>query len=142
MKVGAPSQAKQLRVLIVDDEQDFVEILSMRLEASGAFSVAKAFDGEAGLQKARSFKPHVVLLDLLMPKLDGWELCQRLRSEPETRNIPLVVITAVRTEEAQARARAMGIRRILFKPFDYRQLVELLKGTLPNHAPRPGLSLS
>lgn len=130
--------SRKVKVLIVDDERDFVEFLFLRIQGSGPFAVETAFGGEEGLEKAVSFRPDVILLDLLMPNVDGWEMCRRLRSSPLTRSIPVVVMTAVRPGEAKAKARELGIHSILFKPMDYRNLIELLRNALPEPAGCPG----
>jgi len=80
------------RVLIVDDESDLTEALAIRLSSGWGFTVAVAHDGEEGLRKASVFKPDVILLDIAMPVVDGWEVCRRLRDDPNTRDVPVVVM--------------------------------------------------
>ena len=122
---------RAVKVLIIDDEKDLVELLAFRLRSSGRFEVETAYDGDAGLDKVDSFVPDIVLLDLLMPTMDGWEVCRLLRSSPETKSLPVVMMTAVRSSVAEEQAERLGIRRVVFKPFDDRKLVGLLLDALP-----------
>ncbi len=128
---AAPQGIRQIRVLIIDDEPDLVATLSMRFAALGAFAVETALDGEAGLGKVKDFRPDVVLLDQVMPAVDGWEVCRRLRADPATLHLPVVMMTAHPAAETEAMAAAAGIHRVLFKPFDIHKLVETLLDALP-----------
>ena len=116
---------KRLRVLIVDDEEDLVEMLAMRLEASGRFSVERAHDGITGLLKAESGSFDAVLLDGKMPGLSGWEVCKRLRDGGRT--VPVVMMTAISAVEAQRRARDLGVDGLVLKPYDQTQVAAVLK---------------
>lgn len=80
------------RILLVEDEPDYIMMIKMRLEASG-YEVTSAIDGEEGLKKARE-KPDLVLLDIVMPKVDGLSLCKTLKDNPKTKEIPIIIITA------------------------------------------------
>jgi DNA-binding response OmpR family regulator len=127
---AARTPFKQIRLLIVDDEPDLVETLALRFRASGTFAVETASDGEKGLAKAAEFQPDVILLDLVMPNADGWEVCRRLRENPRTESLPVVMMTAHSTVETEDRAREAGVKRLFFKPFDYGELLKsLLEGT-------------
>ena len=128
------TQRRPIRLLIIDDERDLVEILSLRFAATGAFSVETAPDGRVGLGKVKTFRPDLILLDILMPNMDGWEFCRKLREDPATRSLPVVVMTAVQGLETEALARAAGIHRVLMKPFVDRDIVSLLLEALPQSA--------
>ncbi len=117
---------RKIKVLIVDDERELVEVLAFRFQSTGAFSVETAQDGLSALRKVSSFKPDVVLLDLLMPVMDGWEFCRRLRENPATRRLPVIVMTAAQSGEAEERARQAGVCQVVFKPFDDHRLVQLM----------------
>ena len=80
-------------VLIVEDERDVVDLLALNLRKAG-FSISMAMDGAAGLQKARGEKPAFVILDLMLPKMPGLEICKILKSDPATRQIPIMMLTA------------------------------------------------
>jgi len=127
------------RVLIVDDESDLTEALAIRLSSGWGFTVAVAHDGEEGLRKASVFQPDVILLDLAMPNVDGWEMCRRLRDDPNTRDVPVVVMTAWATDDLQRRAADEGVSKVLLKPADDEELLRVLRdagGTArPGEAP-------
>src|SRR5262245_61735153 len=81
------------RILVVDDEADLVSVLRFGLEAEG-FEVIEAADGEEGLHKARDQKPALILLDLMLPKLDGYKVCRALKFDERYRNIPILILSA------------------------------------------------
>src|SRR5207247_9114374 len=85
------------KVLIVEDEQGIVHLLRARLEPEG-FQVIAAYDGEAGLRAVTEARPDLVILDLTLPGLDGFEICRRIRRQPETARLPILVLSG-RTEE-------------------------------------------
>lgn len=117
------------RILIVDDEEDLVDMLALRLEATGLFSVSKAHDGASGLKLALELAPDVVLLDGLMPEMTGWELCRRLREHPAGRACAVVMMTAGAPEESKKRAREHCLDGLILKPYDQAQIIEVLKET-------------
>ncbi|HYR22325.1 MAG TPA: response regulator, partial [Chthoniobacterales bacterium] len=86
------------RILIVEDEKDVVDLLSLSLRKAGGFVLSNATDGAAGLAKARDEKPDFVILDLMLPKMPGLEVCKVLKSDASTRHIPILMLTA-RAEE-------------------------------------------
>lgn len=107
------------RVLIVEDEQDVAELVANVLELEGF--EARVSTGESALDDALHFSPHVVLLDLMMPVVDGFEVARRLSANLSTRDLPIVVMTAM--HDAPARAREVGARHFLAKPFDINELI-------------------
>lgn len=108
------------RVLIVEDEQDVAELVADVLSLEGYET--RIGSGESALNDALTFDPHVVLLDLMMPVVDGFEVARRLHAEPRTDQLPIVVMTAM--HDAPARAREVGTDYYLAKPFDINELVE------------------
>lgn len=118
--------ARPIRVLIVEDEGDIADVLSLRLRAAKTFEVASAASGREGIHLIPKFRPDVLLLDLVMPGLDGWDVCRALRADPATADLPVVMMTAFWAADTEAKARAFGIKRILFKPLDLAKLVESL----------------
>lgn len=110
------------KVLIVDDEEDLVAPLALRLNSSGRFEVAVAHDGDDGLARALQFRPDVALIDLAMPGLDGWHLCRRLREDPRTRKTSVVIMTAWLSPDLGRRAQSEGVTRLLLKPFEDEEL--------------------
>ncbi len=109
------------KVLVIDDQQTTREAVVEALEPLG-YTVVAAADGEEGLREAVASAPDVILLDIMMPGLDGFEVCQRLKEGAETRLIPVVFLTGLDTREARLRALEVGATDFLAKPFD---LVEL-----------------
>ncbi len=82
------------RILLVDDDLDFVESTKLKLETMG-FTVEVAYDGKEGLKQVPKFKPDLVILDVMMPVMNGREACQKLKADPATQNIPVILLTAV-----------------------------------------------
>lgn len=119
------------RVLLVDDEPDFVEAVTIVLESNN-FEVIPAYDGEEGLRKAREEKPDVIILDVMMPGKDGYEVCSELKSDPEVEHIPVLLLTAVMKNIAHTRwTREMGMRTeandYIDKPVEPDELVRRLE---------------
>ncbi len=134
---GAQPGQPRPKVLIIDDEEDLVEMLAMRLKASG-FEVDTALDGPAGLEKARQRPPDVVLLDNVMPQMEGWEVCHRLRGDPRTQSVKIIVMTAGSPGKAQRRGREERVDHVVFKPYDHEELIGLIAqtGGAPQAPPR------
>jgi DNA-binding response OmpR family regulator len=109
------------RVLIVDDDPDIRALITYRLTASG-YDVIAADDGEAGLAAAREHAPDLVLVDWMMPRLTGVELCTRLRADPATAGIPVVLLTARTDDVAMRGGREAGVDEYITKPFSPREL--------------------
>ena len=111
-----------LTAVVVEDEEDIVELVRYNLEQSG-FRTEAASTGEEGLKLVRSVRPDVVLLDLMLPGLDGLEVCRRLQSEPATRSIPIVMVTARGEESDVVTGLELGAHDYICKPFRPRELV-------------------
>lgn len=118
------SQDKE-RILVVDDDPQVVNLMLRALQTSGEGKELKletAADGfEAGL-KIASFKPHLILLDLMMPGLDGFKVCERVKSNPETEHIKILIVTGFGSEENIERALRLGADGYLLKPLDMDEL--------------------
>ena len=118
------------RILVVDDDPDIRELLAMTLELFGDFEVHTAADGEAGLATAIDIRPDLVVLDWMMPKWDGLEVCQRLRALPETSEIPVVLLTARAREADIHEGLDAGADDYVVKPFDVQNLVDRVRTLL------------
>jgi two-component system alkaline phosphatase synthesis response regulator PhoP len=92
----------QKRILVVDDEPDFTAIVQGYLEREG-FQVEVAYNGEEGLQKIRANPPDAVVLDVMMPEKDGYTVCKELKKDEQTRNIPVILLTAVASHVSSTR---------------------------------------
>ncbi len=114
------------KVLIVDDEKDLVDMLAMRLEADGRFLVDKALSGEEALRSAPALKPDVVLLDSVMPGLDGWQVCRRLRGDERTKGAAVVIMTAGSPAESMRKAKEVGADRLVLKPYDQAEIIDVI----------------
>ena len=114
------------RVLIVDDEPDNLGLVSDVLEFSGAQTLT-ARDGTRGLELVDTFKPNIILLDLGMPHLDGWEVHRRLRARADLMNVPIVALTAMAMPDDVARVRAAGFDAYISKPFRVKGLLDDLR---------------
>ena len=115
-----------MKILLIDDEPDFVEPLSLQLKSEG-FGVTVASDGPSGLEKARADRPDLVILDIVMPGMDGFEVLKRLRAFRETRRTPVLMLTARGETEAIFKAVESGSVDYLIKPFDLEELLKLIK---------------
>ena len=113
-------------ILIIDDEVDLVEMLSLRLQASG-YDVITANDGQEGLDKARNEKPDLIILDLMLPKIDGYKVCRMLKFDEKFKQIPIILFTA-RAQEADVRlGEEVGADAYVTKPFEPAILLTKIK---------------
>jgi DNA-binding response OmpR family regulator len=110
------------KVLIVEDDPDLVELLSFNLRASG-FAVGTATDGLDAIKKARSIIPDLILLDLMLPELDGFGVCEILRRDPATAGIPIIMVTAMSSQFARLAGMEAGANDFITKPFSPKQLI-------------------
>jgi len=117
------------RVLVVDDDADIRELVAFKLEQAG-FEVASAADGQLGLEAALRSRPDLVLLDLMMPKLSGLEVCRRLRGHQATAATPVILLTAKAQEADLQRAFSAGADDYVVKPFSPRELVTKVQAVL------------
>jgi len=117
------------RVLVVDDDAPIRLLCRVNLEAEG-MEVLEAADGADGLEKARSAQPDVVLLDVMLPKLDGWRVAEALLDDPQTGQIPIVFLTARAELRDQARGLEIGGVDYITKPFNPVELADLIRGLL------------
>jgi len=117
------------KILIVDDEPELVKAIEVRLRANG-YQVEIAYDGEEGVKKAGEFNPDLIILDIVMPKLNGYEVCKILKSNEETRDIPILILTASQQRELEKKCLALGAKVALMKPFETEELLLLVKQLL------------
>ncbi|MBR4545798.1 MAG: response regulator transcription factor [Oscillibacter sp.] len=107
-------------ILIVEDEKNIVDILRFNLQRSG-YETVEAYDGEDGLSKARSANPDLILLDVMLPKVNGFEVCKSLRDEGN--NVPVIILTAREEEADKVRGLEIGADDYITKPFSMRELI-------------------
>lgn len=113
-------------VLIIEDEKLIIVSTQMVLEAAG-FRVESATNGEDGISKARSKSPDLILLDIMMPGIDGWETLTRLKRDPATASIPVVIFTAREHARGHQKSSEMGAADYFRKPFEPDELIELVE---------------
>lgn len=124
-------------ILLVDDERLLAETIAYNLEKEG-FRVIVAHDGEAALRHAQSARPDLVILDLMLPKVSGWEVCRALRQNPETRlEAPILMLTARGEEADKVLGLELGADDYLVKPFGMRELVARVRALLRRAAKAP-----
>jgi len=121
------------RILIADDDPVIVRLLQVNFRLEG-YDVQTASHGEEAIQKARDLRPGLILLDVMMPGVDGWEVCRRLREDPATGRIPMVFLSARAQEEDRRRGLDLGVAAYVTKPFDPGELVGLVAGLLQEHS--------
>ena len=105
------------KVLVVDDEQDLLDFVKIRLESNN-YSVVTAVNGVEALAVFKEEKPNLVLLDILMPKLDGFKVCQVIKNDPLTASTPVIMLTAKDRPDDIKRAKQIGANGYIIKPFD------------------------
>ncbi|HOW58125.1 MAG TPA: response regulator [Candidatus Omnitrophota bacterium] len=116
------------KILFVDDEPMVVALMQKRL-ASRGFIVETAFDGKEALQKAKDWKPDLILLDVIMPEMNGYDTCRQLKAAQETAHIPVVFFTASQDSALETNAKKVGATKIVQKPFVdqvFQSLAEIL----------------
>jgi two-component system, cell cycle response regulator DivK len=113
-------------VLLVDDEPDQVEMYQLALELSG-FRVVSAYTGTEGFAQAQRARPAVIVLDLRLPDLSGWDVCARLRSDPATERIPVIILTAAAAPTVGEQAAAAGCKAHLTKPCFPDRLIQTIR---------------
>ncbi|XDZ67076.1 phosphate regulon transcriptional regulator PhoB [Alphaproteobacteria bacterium LSUCC0684] len=123
-----------IRILIADDEANQLELLSFNLTQAG-FSVTKAMDGQAALDLAEELRPDIVILDWMMPSLSGIEVCRMLRAMPETRMIPIIMLSARGEEGDRTLGLDVGADDYITKPFSPRELVSRVRAVLRRSRP-------
>src|SRR5229473_2551788 len=118
-----PTTQQQQRILVVDDSEDMRDLLQRLLERAG-YRVVFADDGQTSLTQAKLHHPDLVLMDLSLPDMDGWEAVRHLRKMPEFRSTPIIAVTAHVSPQEEERAMAAGCTAHIGKPFDSRVLLQ------------------
>ena len=125
------------KVLFVDDERDFVDLLRARLEADN-FRFTAAYDGEEALEKVKTDRPDIIILDVMMPKISGFDVCRRLKSDNNYKDIPIIILTAKFQPNDIKFSLDIGANAYIAKPFDPRALLDKMRDLLnKNKSPSP-----
>jgi DNA-binding response OmpR family regulator len=128
--------APKKKILIIDDERDIVKALTIRLQ-SGGYKTVVAFDGAQGVFMAHKEKPNLILLDIRMPAGDGFSVAEKLKESGRTNRIPIIFVTGSPEMGAEARARELGARYFIKKPYDAEELLDAIKRALEVKRPEP-----
>lgn len=131
---------KKSKILIVDDTVDTVDLLRKRFRADG-YDTEEAYDGEEGLLKAQQWRPDLVVLDVMMPKLTGFEVCCRLKADEMTRFIPVLMLTAKSDIPDKVKGLDVGADDYITKPFDYKELAARVRSLLTKKAATERLAI-
>lgn len=126
------------RIVIADDEADSLALLRFNLEREG-FEVTEAHDGWEAVRSIRSDPPSLAILDLMMPELDGFTVCELLRQDPRTRTLPIIMLTAWGSQQSQDLGRQIGADAYLVKPCSHKDLLAAIRSLLP--VPGPSASV-
>ncbi len=121
-----PAADQRKRVLVVDDERHIVRLVQVNLERQG-YEVLTAYDGVECLEKAKSQQPDLIILDVMMPRMDGFEALQRLKTDPETSHIPVIMLTARAQDRDVLQGYQYGADLYLTKPFSPMELLSLVR---------------
>lgn len=105
------------KILIIDDEREIVDTVSLMLRARD-YAIISALDGQEGLNKAKAEQPDLILLDIMMPGMDGYAVCLKLKSSKDTKNIPVVIISGKAEREAIVKTHSLGVSDFIVKPFN------------------------
>ena len=122
--------ADTFRALIIDDDPDLLRLVRRTLEFTAGWQVVTAGSGTAGIELARSATLDVILVDVMMPEMDGYEVCRRLKADPATATVPIVLLTA-RRDLNQARLAETGAAGVLLKPFQPEELARQIREFCP-----------
>lgn len=120
---------KKNRILIVEDEESLLKLESILLSSKG-YSVTGVMDGNSALEEITANRPDLVVLDIMLPELDGFEVCKRVKENPATRNIPVVMLTAKKNSQDQARGMQVGADAYITKPFKSAQVIDVIESLL------------
>ncbi|MDD5432516.1 MAG: response regulator [Candidatus Omnitrophica bacterium] len=118
------------KVLIIDDEVDFTEILKLNLELTGKYEIKIENNSSHGLETAKKFKPDVILLDILMPHINGYKVLDLLKKDEDTISIPVIMLSAITTEEAKVISAGLYDESFIEKPISVKILEEKLDKVL------------
>lgn len=117
------------RILVVDDEAELVKAIEIRLKQAD-YEVLTAYDGQEGLDKAQKERPDLIVLDLMMPKMDGYKVCGLLKADSRYNKIPIIMLTAKAQEEDMKLGKEVGADAYIMKPFESEVLLSKIKELL------------
>ncbi|GFE58169.1 response regulator transcription factor [Geobacter sp. AOG1] len=117
------------RILVVEDEESLLKLESILLSSKG-YNVTGVMDGRSALEEIAANPPDLVILDIMLPELDGFEVCRHIKEDPATKGIPVVMLTAKKNSQDYARGMEMGADAYITKPFKSAKVIETIEGLL------------
>ncbi len=127
--VKQPDSSEKFKILVVDDNSTNVELISVQLKPYN-YDLRKAYDGEEALEMIKKEHPDLILLDLMMPRMSGYEVCKILKNDPATQLIPVIIVTALKELDDKIKAIELGADDFLMKPYNKLELVTRIKSLL------------
>ena len=121
------------RILVVEDQEDLRDVLRTLLVGSG-YEMLEAADGQAGVAKAQSDRPDLILMDIQLPVLDGYEATRRIKTDPSLKATPVIAVSSFAMKGDEEKARAAGCDHYVTKPYSPLQLLRIIRGFLPEQA--------
>jgi twitching motility two-component system response regulator PilG len=122
---------KKNRILVVEDEESLLKLESILLSSKG-YNVTGVMDGKSALEEVMANRPDLVILDIMLPEIDGFEVCRRIKENPATCTIPVVMLTAKKNSQDVARGTEVGANAYLTKPFKSAKVIEVIENLLGN----------
>jgi CheY-like chemotaxis protein len=129
LELAANAAPQRQNILIIDDDDDQVDVLSHRLRSNG-FETSSAESGQRGIDMVHEHRPHLVILDLRLPDIDGFSICQQLADNPETCAIPVIIVSGMVRPDIIRRSRSVGCQYYVRKPYDPNALLLLIENAL------------
>lgn len=124
------------KIMAIDDEPGVTRLIKLNLETTGLYEVLTVNEAESALAEARQFKPDLILLDVMMPNLDGGEVAAQIEADPSLRGIPIVYLTAaISKKEVGPQGKFSGGRRVIAKPITLKELTDCIEATLQERGP-------
>lgn len=120
------------KILIVEDEESLLKLESILLSSKG-YSVVGVMDGKAALEEVKTNPPDLVVLDVMLPEMDGFEVCRRIKENPETSSIPIVMLTAKKSNNDVERGKQSGAEAYITKPFKSAKVIEVIESLINGH---------
>jgi two-component system phosphate regulon response regulator PhoB len=124
------------RILIIEDDRDIVEMIRYNLKEEG-YQTIHAFDGEKGIELAKTGKPDIIILDLMLPTIDGFEVCRTLKQQQSTARVPIIILSAKSRETDKVVGLELGADDYVTKPFSPRELLARIRAVLRRHKEQP-----
>jgi phosphate regulon transcriptional regulator PhoB len=130
----------RVKILMIEDDRDIVEMIEYNLKEEG-YQVISAFDGEKGIELVKRDKPDLVILDLMLPAVDGFEVCKVLKNQQSTAHIPIIILSAKSRETDKVVGLELGADDYVTKPFSPRELIARIKAVLRRHKEQPATEM-